>query len=160
MTLIYLLKAINYYWFHALYIRNKLPTLPSLTEVVTSGKSLKRAVRVAGFLADLTAIKVAVHSFSRDLKKLIDKVYEYGEQVIEPAEHLYNLEKIKPGLKRLHGPQQLYTGREELEEEGTEKGKGMSITFKKVSFVYPGKKDKALNNVSFHIEAGEVTCFR
>jgi ABC-type multidrug transport system fused ATPase/permease subunit len=156
LTAITLLKKLNTYMLHVFYIRNKLPSLPVLDIQASSGIQLKKAVLKAAFLADLRSIKWAVYNFSNSLKDLIDAVYEYGEHVVDPVQHLYSLNDIKPGLKRLHGPQQLYTGREELQDE-SEKPKGMSIEFKEVTFTYPESKIPALSKVSFRIEAGEVS---
>src|SRR5581483_326366 len=40
--------------------------------------------------------------------------------------------------------------------EATPEVKGLDIEFRNVSFTYPGKKQAALNNVSFTIRAGEA----
>lgn len=141
------------YLLHTAYVMKRLPDLPAL-----SGPNAgKKAVKTAAFLADLSAVRYAVGTFSRSLMSVMNDLHGYAGAVVAPVEQLYRLDTIKPGLKRLCGPQQLYRSKERLEGGSEAIAKGMSIRFTEVSFTYPGRDAKALDQVSFVIEAGEVS---
>lgn len=149
------LKKINTYILHTFFLMKRLPSLPAMESGATRS-SKSKAISVATFLADLASIKYAVGCFSKDLKGIFDEIHEYGKSVVTPVEHLYKLDEVKPGLQHLCGPKQLYTGREGQSDHCMNAPGGMSITFEAVTFTYPGKKLKALDDVSFHIASGEV----
>lgn len=116
-------------------------------------------------MSSLTFIQSATRNLTSSLLRFIYDVQHFGDE-LSAYKSYYRVLEIKSAIKEPEEPLVYKTVRRTLpskEDTSTDEHHepitraGMEVEFKNVSYTWPGRKEKALDGISFKINAGELT---
>lgn len=119
-------------------------------------------------MSSLTFIQSATRNLAGAIYRFVYDVQHFGDE-LSAFKSYYRVLEIKSAIKEPEEPVKYETMHRKIEPptvEGDEEKKdadevevrsGMEVEFRDVCFTWPGRKEKALDHISFTIKAGELT---
>lgn len=112
-------------------------------------------------MSSLTFIQSATRNLASSIYRFVYDVQHFGDE-LSAFKSYYRVLEIKSAIKEPEEPIKYETMRRKItndkDESKEEQAKsGMEVEFKDVCYTWPGRKEKALDHISFTIKAGELT---
>ena len=104
-------------------------------------------------MSSLTFIQGAARGLASSLYRFVRDIQHFGSE-FSAFRAYYRVLEIQTAIAEPPKPNHYETVKK-TSKDGTVKA-GMDIEFRDVSFTWPGKKEKALDGISFKIQAGEL----
>lgn len=115
-------------------------------------------------MSSLTFIQSATRNLASSIYRFVYDVQHFGDE-LSAFKSYYRVLEIKSAIKEPEEPRKYETMYRTIEDEivkpeddKAEQVKcGMEVEFRDVCYTWPGRKEKALDHISFTVKAGELT---
>jgi ABC-type multidrug transport system fused ATPase/permease subunit len=126
-------------------------------------KAAEQPVGQAGLsMSSLSFIQSATRNLASSIYRFVFDLQHFGDE-LSAFKSYYRVLEIKSAIKEPEDPRIYAALHRTVESEDTDGVKssvercGMEIEFIDVCYTWPGRKEKALDHISFKINAGELT---